>query len=139
MQLIVADSSVIVKWLSDENEERLIEAAEILKDARNNKIILYAPGISRYEIGNALLKKKLKIILDQDTLTTAYELPVIFVTETEKLAHETYEIALKTHITYYDASFIALAKQFRAILVTDNPKHQAKFKGVKVVPLKDYQ
>ena len=138
MQLIVADSSVIIKWLSDQNEERLDKASEILKDAQNKKIILYAPGISRYEIGNALLKKKLKITLAWDTLTAAYELPVIFVTETEKLAHETYEIALKNHITYYDASFIALAKQLDATLVTDNPKHQAKARGVKVVPLKDY-
>lgn len=139
MQVIIADSSVIVKWLDDQNEPRLEKAAEILKDAQNNKIILYAPGVSRYEIGNALLKKKLEITLAQDTLTTAYELPVIFVPETEKLANLTYEIAFKNHITYYDASFIALAKQLDATLVTDNPKHQAKVKGVKVVPLKDYQ
>ena len=42
-------------------------------------------------------------------------------------------------MTYYDASFIALAKQEDAILVTDNPKHQTKISGVKVVPLGEYK
>ena len=139
MQVIIADSSVLVKWLNDENEERLEEAAEILKDARDDKIVIFVPQLSRYEIGNALLKKKLKISHAYDTLTSSYELPVDFILETEKLAHETYRIALNNRLTYYDASFIALAKQFDATLVTDNPKHQAKVKGVKVIALKDYK
>src|SRR3990167_9747667 len=133
MQLIVADSSVIVKWLNERNEDRVSQAAETLEAARSNKVIIYAPELSRYEIGNDLLKKKLIISQAQDTLTTSYELPVIFVSETAKLAHATYEIALKNNITYYDASFIALAKNLNATLVTDNPKHQTKVKGIKVV------
>ena len=41
--------------------------------------------------------------------------------------------------TYYDASFAALAKQERAVLVTANPKHQIKAAGLKVVALEDYK
>lgn len=139
MQIVIADSSVLVKWLNDENEERVEEAAKILQDARDDKIVIFAPQLSRYEIGNALLKKKLKTSLAFDTLTASYELPVNFVSETEKLAIATYEIAYKNHLTYYDASFIALAKHLDATLVTDNPKHQAKVRGVKVIHLKDYK
>jgi predicted nucleic acid-binding protein len=41
-------------------------------------------------------------------------------------------------MTYYDASFVALARIENAVLVTDNPKHQAKQLAVKVISLKDY-
>lgn len=44
----------------------------------------------------------------------------------------------ETNITYYDASFIALAKLENAQLVTDNPKHQGKTTEVKVIALQDY-
>lgn len=41
-------------------------------------------------------------------------------------------------ITYYDASFLSLAEQLGAVLVTENVKHQVKSSQVKVIPLKDY-
>ena len=49
------------------------------------------------------------------------------------------EIAESAGITYYDASFMALAKQEKATLVTDNPKHQRKIQGIKVIALKNYR
>lgn len=73
-----------------------------------------------------------------DSLATAYSLPVEFVVETKELAQEAYRIAHVANITYYDASFLALAKQEKAALVTDNPKHQKKIKEVKVIPLAEY-
>ncbi len=51
---------------------------------------------------------------------------------------ETYKIAQETNITYYDASFMSLAKQLNATLVTDNIKHQGKATDIKVISLKDY-
>lgn len=138
-QPVIIDSSVTVKWLIKENELYTKEAENVLIDARDGKIIPLAPALPRYEIGNALLKKKLETPFALDSLATSYKLPIIFVTETEDLALETYQLAHSYGITYYDASFVALAKQENAILITDNPKHQAKIKEVKVVPLKDYR
>lgn len=136
---IVVDSSVIVKWLNQENETNLKQADKVLSDAQNGEIVLFAPELSRYEIGNALLKKNLDLPQAQDTLGTAYRLSVNFVQETKKLAFATYRMAQSAQITYYDASFVALAKQTKATLVTDNPKHQAKVKNVKVIALEDYK
>lgn len=84
------------------------------------------------------LKAKLSISDARISLGTVYTLPIQFVPQTEKQANEAYKIALQTNTTFYDASFVALAKQENAVLVTDNPKHQAKIKEVKVVALKDY-
>ena len=139
MQKLVVDSSVIVKWLNTKNEINIEQADKILKDGQVGKITLIAPGLSRYEIGNALLNKNLILPQAFDALGTSYNLPVTFVPETKELAFDTYRMSQESKITYYDASFIALAKQTSATLVTDNPKHQAKVKGVNVVALKDYK
>lgn len=138
MKKIVVDSSVIVKWLNSQNEDLLEQAYKVLQDAREEIIILLAPELSRYEIGNALLKKKMILSQVLDSLATAYSLPVQFIYETPQLAFETYKIASEAKITYYDAAFLALAKQEEAILVTDNLKHQGKSSTVKVIALKDY-
>ncbi len=53
-------------------------------------------------------------------------------------AESTYKIGQELNITYYDASFLSVAQQLGASLVTDNIKHQGKSTKVKVIPLKDY-
>ncbi|KKU10508.1 MAG: hypothetical protein UX13_C0010G0008 [Candidatus Woesebacteria bacterium GW2011_GWB1_45_5] len=137
---IVVDSSVILKWLYREDESFLAQADQLLQQTMDNGIKLLTPELAKYEIGNVLLKAKL---LSQDegheSLSVFYSLPIEFITETFELSKETFEIGIQSGMTYYDASFIALAKQEDAILVTDNPKHQTKISGVKVVPLGEYK
>lgn len=138
MKQVVVDSSVSVKWLNQINEELLDKADKLLSEAQAGLANLLAPELSKYEIGNALLNKKLSLPEAFESLGTIYQLPVTFVPETEELANQTYKIAAQGSITYYDASFIALAKQENAILVTNNPKHQGKTTEIKVISLGDY-
>lgn len=138
-QKLIIDSSVIVKWLNEENEDHINEADQILKDCQNGEITLYTPEISKYEVANALLKgKKLTITQVKDCFISLYTLPLTFLTEKEETALVAYEIALKNEITYYDAVFLAHAKTLQAVVVTDNPKHQGKDTTVKVIPLAQY-
>lgn len=134
----VVDTSVIVKWLVTDNELHVNKAEKLLRDATSGKIILLAPALARYELGNSILKRKMEIPFAFDSLATSYKSPVNYITETEDLALLTYRMASEYNVTYYDASFVALARDEGATLVTDNPKHQAKIKEVKVVTLKDY-
>ena len=138
MKQVVVDSSVTVKWINQVDEVRLGQADKLLMDAQAGSVSLLAPELSKYEIGNAILKKGLDLSRAYASLGTVYQLPVIFVPESEELAKQTYKFADQAVITYYDASFVALAKQQNAILVTDNPKHQSKVKDVTVVPLGNY-
>lgn len=138
MNQVIIDSSVSVKWINQFNEELLEQADKLLRENQAGSITFLAPELSKYEIGNALLKKKLELPKADASLATVYQLPINFVPETEELAKETYKIAQQAGITYYDASFVALAKSENATLVTDNPKHQAKKLDVKVIPLEDY-
>lgn len=136
---IVIDSSVIVKWLSQDKEADLDAANRVLNDVLDRKIELLAPELAKYEIGNTLLySKKLSLKQGTEVLNSFYTLPINFIEENEALAHEAYGLASKLGITYYDASFISLAKLYGATLVTANIKHQGKSRDIKVVSLEDY-
>jgi len=138
MKPVVVDSSVTVKWLNQIDEGLLVQADKLLSDAQAGSVNLLTPELSKYEIGNALLNKKLDLPMAYESLGTVYQLPVTFIPESEELAKQTYKVALQDKITYYDASFIALAQQENATLVTENIKHQGKSQGVKVTSLQDY-
>lgn len=140
MKKLIIDSSVIVKWLNQTNEERLQEADRIISDARQGKITLETSELAKYELGNVfLLSKSLTIPEAKTTLSSFYTLPLKFHNQTKELALITFKIAKEANVTFYDASFLALAKQENAVLVTDNPKHQSKIKGVRVIALRDYK
>jgi predicted nucleic acid-binding protein len=138
-QKIVVDSSVIIKWLSKQDEKYIKNADKLLKNVQNKKIDIYAPELSKYEVANALLKgKALDIKKARAALTAFYNLPIYFIPENKQIAQNAYAIALKQNITYYDASFIALARDLEASLVTDNIKHQGKISLIKIIPLPKY-
>jgi predicted nucleic acid-binding protein len=139
LQNVVIDSSVIVKWLNQDNELDVDQADKILHDVQSGKIELFAPELAKYEIGNVLLHGKRLTPLEAITpLRTAYALPITFVTESIESAQDTFSLASRLGITYYDATFLSLARQYNASLVTENMKHQGKDTTINVIPLKDY-
>lgn len=88
---------------------------------------------------SCLSQKKLPQNSGEEALELYYSLPIQYFSLTENLSQVTFLIGRNKNITFYDASFMALAKQENALLVTANPKHQQKFPGVKVIPLKEYK
>ncbi|MBI4129762.1 type II toxin-antitoxin system VapC family toxin [Candidatus Roizmanbacteria bacterium] len=139
MQKLVVDSSVSIKWVNSIDEERVEQAEKIILDVRLGKMELLAPELSKYEVCNVLLvRKRLSIDQMKKALEFFYRLPITFYKDDLELAEIASSFVVNFGITYYDASFAALAKKEGATLVTDNPKHQAKIKGVKVVPLSEY-
>lgn len=136
---LVVDTSVIVKWLNQNHEDNIDKADQLMEDALKGEVELIAPELSKYECGNVLLKGKQLTPKEADvSLKTVYSLPINFISETEDLAKETYTIASSLGITYYDASFLSLARKYDATLVTENVKHQGKSKNIKVISLQNY-
>ena len=139
MTPLIVDTSVALKWLNQDNEKDIDQADKILEDARDGQVEVFAPELIKYEIGNALLYGKKIAGEDIDELLNIfYSLPISFIAENEELGNSTYILAHNLGITYYDASFMSLAKQYDAVLVTDNVKHQGKDSKTKVLALKDY-
>lgn len=136
---LVIDSSVAIKLLYKQGEDNLLQADLIIKNAQEKGITLIMPELAKYEVGNALLNKKLELPIFQRLIERFYVLPIQFIPEDINIAQLTGEIACMNKITYYDASFISLAVMLKADLVTANPKHQKKkIPGLKVISLKDY-
>lgn len=137
---LVIDTSVAVKWLNQDNEANAGEADKILVDAKNNHVKLFAPELLKYEVGNELLfGKKISTRDIRDLMNIFYSLPITFIAANPDLASYTYVLAKNLEMTYYDASFLSLAKQYNATLVTENIKHQGKTSEVKVIPLAKYK
>lgn len=138
MNILVIDSSVIVKWLNQTREENLEQADKILNQAMFGEVELFAPELAKYEVGNVLITKGVTASDAQISLNILHSFPINFVPESLDLARQTYFLAESLRITYYDASFLSIAKQYNAVLVTDNIKHQGKESGIKVISLEDY-
>lgn len=138
-KIYVVDSSVAVKWLNSQSEKYTNQSDKILKDVQEDKSCIMMPELAKYEVGNALFNKHAPLQNTTASLATYYSIPIQFVPQDLKQAQSAMEIAYENKITFYDASFIALAKEQKADLITDNPKHQKKkIKGLQVISLKDY-
>lgn len=136
---VVVDTSVIVKWLSADNEDYLEQADKLLSDLQQGRTSLIAPELAKYEVGNVLLRgKNLPYEKAKAVLALFHGLPISFVEDDEVLATLTFEMAVNTGVTYYDAAFMAIAKLYDAVLVTDNVKHQGRSGEIKVQALKEY-
>lgn len=136
--MIVVDSSVAVKWLLLENEEYGENADKILQQTQKG-LVICMPELAKYEVGNALIRKQLHEVELNDLLLTFYSIPITFITTTVNDARNTMYIANKYKMTYYGASFVALAQEYTVELVTDNVKHQDKnIEGVRIIALRDY-
>jgi|SRR3989339_1304484 len=136
---LVIDSSVAVKWLNKQGESNTTQADKVLKGVQNEKVYLLMPELAKYEVGNALLYKQMPFQNASGSLATFYGIPIQFVPQDQSQAQSAMRMAYEHKVTFYDASFMALAKERKADLITDNPKHQEKrVVGVNVVSLKDY-
>lgn len=137
---LVIDSSVAVKWLNNQEEENIKQADKILKDVQEKKFYIIMPELAKYEVANAILNKQMSLQNTMGSVATYYHIPIRFIPQDQQQAEDAIQIAYENGVTFYDASFIALAKEQKADLVTDNPKHQKKkIAGLKVVSLKDYR
>ena len=139
LKKLVLDSSVIIKWLNKKNEQYLAQANKLLDELELGTIEVSVPHLVKFEVANALLKGK-RLLSEEAAfaLDSFNKLPLQYFDFDLSLLRECYKIAEKQNITFYDASFIALAKHLNATLITDNPKHQKKFVNVNIISLEDY-
>jgi len=137
---LVIDTSVSVKWLSKQDEKYIAQADKILKNVQEGKTYLIMPELAKYEVGNALLYKQMPLQNTLGSIATYYGIPILFIPQDQQQAQNAMQIAVENRVTFYDASFMALAIEMKADLVTDNPKHQEKkIAGLKLIPLSKYR
>lgn len=125
LPLLVIDASVIVKWFKTENEGLLPEAQAIY-DAHGETILATVPPLCLFEIGNSLWKHQYFTAEQiEQKLMDLRELELRVV----DLNGEGIRTAVRlcrsyTGVTFYDATYVALAKQLDTDLITADPNHQ---------------
>ena len=132
----VVDASVAVKWFSP--EIHALEAERFLEAAHKGLLTLYAPSLLLYELGNALGKGKRfsgeNIVI---ALGVLFNSPIEFVPPTTVLMQAAVRMMTTYHLTFYDATYGALAYSLGVPLITADPKDQGKIKEIRVVNLAD--
>jgi predicted nucleic acid-binding protein len=120
---MVMDSSVFIKWFSKDKEGDMDNAVSILESLTNKDIIIACPEIAIYELANVLYYKpdldyeRIKIALEQ-FLNLGIEFIKLFkdlILDANKIRHD-------LDITFYDSSYLAVAKFFKLKFITADKK-----------------
>lgn len=137
-QLFIPDSSVMIKWCVKEEEDR-DQIIRMQKDFLEKKITLLVPLLLEWELNNYLGRNfKPKIATEKYSYYKMLELTG-YMTSVE-LSHLSFEIMGKCPgVTFYDASYHALALSRQGIFLTADKKYYEKAKKMGgIMLLKDY-
>ena len=125
---IIPDASIILKWvLPAENEPYSSQAHAISQAFYDNEIELILPSLWVYEVGNVLTLKYPEVARVLLAHLTNLDIPVVqpslrFIELTTKLVN-------RHAVTFYDASYHALAVVSDALFVTADEKYLRKVPG----------
>lgn len=120
---VVLDASVVIKWFRSKDESGLIKARAYRRDHLTGKIRISVPELLYYEVLNALATKpgifseqlnKAAVLLEEMGLDR-YPLR-------SRLASETVKFKMEYNLSFYDASYIALASILETEFVTADEK-----------------
>ena len=113
------DASAVLQVIKEFDE---VKALRVFDDS-------YVLDLTKYEVGNGICKEYslLHAIPEEelqdflDSLRSVVDRAKLLVPDTKNLS-EIAEIATKEKITFYDASYIAMAKNRKLVLVTEDSK-----------------
>lgn len=130
----VLDSSVLIKWFS--NEENTATAIEIRDSYVKGNAGIACPDLIIYEIANALrYNKALKEEDIKDSINSLLAIGINIIVPTKSVMESAISIAFEYNITIYDACFVALAKELNFIYITADEKLHNKVKRLAFVRL----
>lgn len=116
---IVVDTSVLIKWFKTRGEDLVTEARRLLREVERRPLEVHAPALLLYEVGNILL---LKTRLGRAGLDAAIErlegLPFSIAPPATPLLRRAARLGRRFRLTFYDASFVALAAELDCPFVT---------------------
>ena len=127
----ILDTSVVIKWFSEFDENDLDKALNLRYEILNGKCSITVPDLLFYELANALrynahfvsqdVKDALKSVIDMGFAVVGVEVRVM------ELA---IDIAFKNNITIYDSLFLALSQIEKTPLITSDYKFVDRIKGI---------
>jgi predicted nucleic acid-binding protein len=128
MKRYVVDASVILKWiLGDEREADQGKARELLNAWAQGEADLFAPTLWQYEVGNFLGRelpghadKNMKILLGMGIRGQDLN---------ENMCSRCFLWMKEKGVSFYDASYLAVAGDLKATLVTADERFVKKMEN----------
>lgn len=101
---LVADASILSALFLNE------EGSENIRDITESDTSIYAPSFWKFEVSNAVWKRKdIPLKIAKEVIEIIWSFPV-YSNESREWAIESFVIAKKHGITFYDSSYIAMAR-----------------------------
>lgn len=116
---IVVDTSVLIKWFKTRGEELWEEAKRLLEEIEGQRVQVHVPALLLYEVGNILLfKTRLGVAALDEAIERLEGLPFVVAPPAAPLLKRAARLGREFSLTFYDASFLALAVELRCPCVT---------------------
>lgn len=116
---IVIDTSVLIKWIKTRDEDLVAEAGVLLATIEKRPLEVTVPALLLYEVGNILL---MKTRLESEELARAMDqisaFPLVVADPEPDRLRRTARLGRELQLTFYDASFVALAEELDCGFVT---------------------
>ena len=121
MKKYVVDASVILKWVvGNERESDYEKAMAILETWTGGDIELSSPILWQYEVGNFLGRSLQDEAIDKMNLLL--NLNIRKVALTNDMVNQCFSWMRQKKITFYDASYLAVAFEIKGTLITADEK-----------------
>lgn len=137
-EILIPDTSLVVKWFIDEPDSEL--ADHLLDEIIQEKWSLAAPELLRCELTHVFWKNRSRGFDEKNTLQAFKELQNLGLKEVPLLS--LFPLSLKMvflyNITIYDAFFVALAKSLHGILGTFDQKLIKQLKKDSAIRILDF-
>jgi predicted nucleic acid-binding protein len=125
MKLVVPDASVLLKWvLPEEGEPWVGEALRLRDDFETGRADLLVPSLWYYEAGNVLALHYAESAADRLAVLVGLRLSVAEPNEMWRV--KTLDLTKMHGVTFYDASYHALAVLHNGVFVTSDEKYLRK-------------
>ena len=116
---VVSDANVALKWFHAEGEEEVEAARALLRGQRQRTIALRVLDLTRYEVGNALLRGRLAVAAERVAeVLEALDTVCVSIAPTADDLGEAARLAEEHDLTLYDAAYAAVARRRGAQLAT---------------------
>lgn len=118
----IIDSSVVISYLMFDEQTNPAHL-DVINLHTHHHNILFAPYLLLFEVGNSLRSGVLsKRITKKQALTLFSKLSDLDISLSLPPHNSTLTLAIENNLSYYDASYLALAKQLKAPLLTLDKK-----------------
>lgn len=130
MKAYVLDTSVVVKWFSEYDEDDMDKALGLRHKILNGKYSITVPDLLFYELANALRHNPQFTANDvKDAVESVIDMGFEMRGINDAVLGNAIDIAYKFNVTVYDAYFLALAQTEKNPFVTADYKFRERVKG----------